>query len=205
MATRFPTISLDPPWPERGGGKIKRGADRHYPLLAVEKMPAVILASGVYLPAANAHMYMWATSNYLMRAGWLMSQIGFRYVACVPWIKDRAGLGQYFRGRAEFLLFGVRGKGFEVRTDARDIQGLIEAPRGRHSAKPVEAYELIERRSRGPYLELFARREVARDGWTHWGNEAQAGGAREAARASQVAGSECDRTGMTLTAQQRLD
>jgi hypothetical protein len=26
-------ILADPPWLERGGGKIKRGADRHYPLL----------------------------------------------------------------------------------------------------------------------------------------------------------------------------
>lgn len=172
-ATRFPTISMDPPWPESGGGKIKRGADRHYPLMPVKKMPAAILGSGVYLPAVNAHLYMWATSNYLMQAGWLIDQIGFRYVACVPWVKDRTGLGQYFRGRAEFLLFAVRGKGFAVRTEARDVQGLIEAPRGAHSAKPVEAYELIERRSHGPYLELFARREVARPGWTHWGNEAR--------------------------------
>jgi len=27
------TFLLDPPWPERGGGKIKRGADRHYDVI----------------------------------------------------------------------------------------------------------------------------------------------------------------------------
>lgn len=26
----YRTVYLDPPWPERGGGKSKRGADRHY-------------------------------------------------------------------------------------------------------------------------------------------------------------------------------
>ena len=26
----YKTIYIDPPWEENGGGKIKRGADRHY-------------------------------------------------------------------------------------------------------------------------------------------------------------------------------
>ncbi len=26
---KYKTIYADPPWPEVGGGKIKRGADRH--------------------------------------------------------------------------------------------------------------------------------------------------------------------------------
>jgi hypothetical protein len=30
---KYGTILADPPWLERGGGKIKRGADRHYPLM----------------------------------------------------------------------------------------------------------------------------------------------------------------------------
>jgi N6-adenosine-specific RNA methylase IME4 len=42
--------------------------------------------------------------------------------------------------------------------------------RGAHSAKPPEFYELIEARSNGPYLEMFARN--GRDGWASWGNEA---------------------------------
>lgn len=31
---QYKTIYIDPPWPERGGGKIKRGADRHYALIS---------------------------------------------------------------------------------------------------------------------------------------------------------------------------
>ena len=30
---KYKTILADPPWYQRGGGKIKRGADRHYPIL----------------------------------------------------------------------------------------------------------------------------------------------------------------------------
>ena len=30
-APGYSTVLADPPWPESGGGKVKRGADRHYP------------------------------------------------------------------------------------------------------------------------------------------------------------------------------
>lgn len=35
----YTTVVADPPWNERGGGKIKRGADRHYPLM---KTPEIV-------------------------------------------------------------------------------------------------------------------------------------------------------------------
>ena len=41
---------------------------------------------------------------------------------------------------------------------------------GRHSQKPAEMYDLIENRSAGPYLELFARNK--RSGWDVVGKEA---------------------------------
>jgi N6-adenosine-specific RNA methylase IME4 len=43
-------------------------------------------------------------------------------------------------------------------------------PRGRHSEKPGAFYDLVERVSPGPRLELFARTQ--RLGWDTWGNEA---------------------------------
>jgi len=59
---------------------------------------------------------------------------------------DQIGLGQYFRGITEQLLFGVRGnlpyrmhisEGKQKRS-----QGItaIHAPRGEHSEKPEETY-----------------------------------------------------------------
>jgi N6-adenosine-specific RNA methylase IME4 len=116
------------------------------------------------------------TNTYLLKGGWLLEALGFRYVNCVTWEKDtnRLGLGQYFRGQTEHMLFGVRGNGYAVRTGRKDVKGLLEvesfkAKVGRHSEKPEEAYELIESRSKGPYLEVFAR--SGREGWVSWGNE----------------------------------
>ena len=182
----FNTIVIDPPWPERGGtakskayGPGKRGADKHYDLLNLHEIPEVILNSGVFRPAADAHLYMWTTTTFLMRTEWVMNRLGFRYVACVPWIKTdaRAGLGQYFRTKAEYLCFGVRHgcEGYAVRTEDKYVVGLIEAPRGAHSVKPEAAYDLIQRRSYGPYLEMFSRATVPRnEKWTHWGMENKA-------------------------------
>jgi len=176
------TYLLDPPWPESGGGRVKRGADRHYPLVKVRDMPGVIHTatwtdgSRVLQVAGPAHMYLWVTNNYLPDGLNLLVDLGFRYVTNVVWIKTKdgrriqAGLGQYFRGGHELMLFGVRGDGYATRTDRKDLSTVIMAPRTDHSAKPLEAHRLIEARSFGPYVEMFAR--APREGWRSWGPHA---------------------------------
>jgi N6-adenosine-specific RNA methylase IME4 len=163
-------IHLDPPWNERGGGVIKRGADRHYKLIPTLEMPRVIYESGVFCPhPGGCHLWLWATMNHLPDALWLIKALGFRYITNVVWVKDRIGLGQYVRGQHEHLLLAVKGSGVAVRTPARNISSVISAPRGKHSAKPAEAYALIEQRTLGPRLDMFAR--APREGWTSWGDE----------------------------------
>jgi len=172
----FKTVMMDPPWLEKGGGKSKRGADRHYPVMKTSD----ILHTVLWCPhwaniAANAHLYMWVTNSFLKEGLWLMDGLGFRYVTNVVWTKRKndkiqTGIGQYFRGSHELLLFGTRGrKPTEPRTEFKNIPSVIEAPRTTHSSKPEESYRLIENRSKGPYLEIFSRER--RSGWTCWGNE----------------------------------
>ena len=182
----FVTASLDPPWPESGGGKIKRGADRHYALIKKkEDIRRVILDSGVWNPAEDAHLWMWTTNNYLPWALWLIDELGFDYKTNFPWVKSgRMGLGQYGRGCHELLLFAVHGQGYAARrvdpltgkfTWAR-TDALVGVPRpidpqtGKfiHSAKPEKFYALVEHLSKGPYLEMFSRNP--RRGWTVWGD-----------------------------------
>ena len=176
MMERWRTALVDPPWNERGGGKIKRGADRHYALLKTCEIAPVILGSGLWNPEDNAHLYLWTTASHLQDAFEVIDSLGFRYVSNVVWIKHQVGIGQYFRGKHETLLFATRGRGFEARTDRRDLPSALIADHVRdqnrkrvHSAKPEPFYELIEARSKGPFAEFFARRP--RDGWTSWGND----------------------------------
>ena len=73
----YKTVVLDPPWKESGGGKIKRGADKHYPLLKSADMPAVIKSCPYWTDiGVDAHMYMWVTNTFLPDGLWLMGQLG---------------------------------------------------------------------------------------------------------------------------------
>jgi len=168
MATLFSTITADPPWHMAGGGKSVRGAQKHYDLLKTPDIPGVIRGSGLFNPAENAHLYLWTTNNYLPDGLWVMEQLGFRYVSNIVWTKNAYGIGHYFRGQHELCLFGVRGKGLDVCTLRHDIPSVIRAPRRAHSQKPDCFYRLVEARSKGPFLELFARN--TRPGWVSWGH-----------------------------------
>lgn len=178
-APRYACLLMDPPWPERGG--CGRGADNHYPVVEVREMPRLILTSPAWRPAADAHVWMWATNTHLPEALWLLGTLGATYKTCATWVKRRWGLGQYLRQRTEHLLLGVIGNGLALRashTERRDVSNLIEETfrlegRGTHSRKPPEAYDLIEAISPGPRVELFSRTE--RPGWDRWGRDAPEG------------------------------
>jgi N6-adenosine-specific RNA methylase IME4 len=165
---KYKTIYADPPWPESGGGKIKRGADRHYRLMTVKQIAALSVSC---LADDNCHLYLWITNNYLPAGLEVMAAWGFRYVTAITWMKDRIGLGQYFRGMTEHCLFGVRGRLPYKVIGGKRQQGRtgFTAPKGRHSEKPDEMRQMIETVSYEPRIELFARE--ACPGWDAWGDE----------------------------------
>jgi len=177
----YKTLYLDPPWLERGGGKIKRGADRHYPLMHTKDIIAMKpFIHSIMEP--NSHIYMWVTNNFLQDGFQVLKEWEYRYITIITWIKEgKAGLGQYFRGTSEHCLFGVRGKlPYKIINNKRQ-QGVTSfvAPRGKHSEKPEKMREMIERVSYPPFVEIFARRKKNDDIfaeennlWTYIGNEA---------------------------------
>lgn len=180
---RYRTIVADPPWAyERATGLGgRRAAADNYPTMTNANIAALPVES---MADVNAHLYLWVTNPRLfaeshdivgpveMMRGW-----GFRYVTMLTWHKLGApGMGWYFRGDTEHVLFGVRGKA-PIDSAIRESNHFA-ARRSAHSAKPDRFYELVERVSPGPYLELFARRR--RYGWDVWGNEAPEAAASQA-------------------------
>lgn len=199
----YRTIVMDPPWAyrvvprsvddpkptphiRRDGTPTRRAkgptAEGHYPTMTHAEIAA--LPVGEYA-ADDAFLFLWVTNPRLfadkagngpspaeMMAGW-----GFDYTTMLTWHKLGApGLGWYFRGDTEHVLFGVRGKA-RIPTALR-VSNHFAAPRTVHSAKPDRFYEMVERVSPGPYLEMFARRR--RFGWDVWGNEAPKAAASQA-------------------------
>ena len=170
---KWTTILADPPWWEAGGGKIRRGADRHYPLMKTEQIMTMPVSE---IADDDAHLYLWVTNGKLPDGLKVMEAWGFKYKTNIAWAKDRMGLGQYFRGQHELCLFGVRGNiPYRTLSSGKRAQGrtLITAPRRAHSEKPEELRSMIQIVSPGPYIELFARERYP--GWDAWGFEAKDG------------------------------
>jgi N6-adenosine-specific RNA methylase IME4 len=158
---RYRTIMADPPWDVQQRGN--RGAVQHYPLMSTAAICALPVAK---LAAPDAHLWLWVTNGTLGAGQEVMTAWGFSYRSCLTWIKPRLGLGNYLRNQTEHLLLGVRGR---APIQFRAQGSWFYAPVQDHSHKPEEQYAIIERCSRGPYLELFARRPQS--GWHVWGNE----------------------------------
>lgn len=99
----FRTVLCDPPWAEHGGGKIKRGADRHYQLMKtreIEDLARISRPVGAGLwdfepgplakaIAPDAHLYLWVTNNFLRDGLDVMEAWGFRYVTKITWAKGK--------------------------------------------------------------------------------------------------------------------
>ncbi len=164
---RFATLVFDPPWDWGDEGDVDqlgraRPTYATMPLAEVAGLPISDLAD------QDAHLYLWITNRSLPKGFALLDGWGFRYLTCLTWCKPSIGMGQYYRGSTEQVLFGVRGSQSLLR---KDVGTWFAAPRpGEHSAKPPEFFSLVESCSPGPYLELFAR--APRPGWTVWGAEA---------------------------------
>lgn len=175
MNKKYQIIYADPPWEERGGGKIKRGADKHYPTMKVLDIKNLYHKLAPHLDE-NCHMYLWVTNSFLKQGLEVMDWWGFDYKTMITWGKDRFGLGQYFRGMTEHCLFGVKGFiPYKVENGKRQ-QGttLFLEKRTTHSTKPQKMREFIEKvsdREGFNKLELFAREKI--EGWDTWGNEVE--------------------------------
>ena len=162
---KWRAILADPPWAfETRGGGNDRAPENHYPtmsLTSIELLPVMNIA------ADDAVLFLWVTSDRIKDAPRIMIQWGFELVSTAfVWVKEGpAGLGYWTRKGAEICLLGKRGSPKRL---AQDVPEVIHAPRGRHSEKPSEVYNRIERLVRGPYLELFARGR--RERWDAWGN-----------------------------------
>lgn len=172
---RFATVLADPPW--RFMNRTGKMAPEHrrlrrYRTMTLEEICALPVAAHV---EDKAHCYLWCPNALLEEGLTVLKAWGFQYKTNLVWYKirkdggpDGRGVGFYFRNVTELVLFGVRGR---IRTlkPGRTRVNLFSTRKQEHSKKPDQLYDIIERCSPRPYLELFARERV--DGWTSWGDE----------------------------------
>ncbi len=166
---KYRTIVADPPWtPVIGAGKADYSKDKarpqkHYPTMTLEAIKALDV------PAADsAHLWLWCLSQHVDWGYEVARAWGFEPAITLTWAKDGLGAGR-FQCNTEHVLLCRRGPR-QLAPFERTAGTWFRWRRGAHSVKPDAFYELVERVSPEPRLELFARRR--RYGWDVWGNEA---------------------------------
>jgi len=162
---KFATIVIDPPWDwSDEGDQDQLGRARpDYATMTIDELERLQVAKHADI---DCHLYLWITNRSLPKGFRLLEAWGFRYITALTWVKPHFGMGNYFRGQTEHVLFGVKGSQPLKRKDVGTVFMADRGPDG-HSSKPPSFLELVESCSPGPYLEMFSRSN--RDGWTTWG------------------------------------
>jgi N6-adenosine-specific RNA methylase IME4 len=167
---KYATIVIDPPWDwgDEGDQDQLGRARPDYSTMSIEQLERLDVGG---LADDDCHIYLWITNRSLPKGFRLLEAWGFRYITAITWVKPHFGMGNYFRGQTEHVLFGVKGSQPLKR---KDVGTVFEADRGPagHSSKPREFLQLVESCSPGPFLEMFSR--SSRPGWVAWGENSNA-------------------------------
>ncbi len=171
LTGQYPILYADPPWQYEHPpmGSTARSIEAKYPTMTLEQIKKI-------KPPAHDDcvLFLWATTPKLPECLEVMKAWGFNYRTNMVWVKDKIGTGYYIRNQHELLLIGRRGD-LPLPEPGTQPSSVLHAPRTEHSAKPLEAYEAIEKmypQFQGLWFELFLR-GAARENWAGgWGNEA---------------------------------
>ena len=129
------------------------------------------------LAADDCALLLWCTFPHISIGTHLkiIEAWGFKpSTAAFVWVKTNIGNGEvatkgqgyWTLANAEVCFIATKGSPLRL---SNDVHQIVMTARGKHSAKPDEVRQRIERLLPGPYLELYGRELV--HGWTVWGNE----------------------------------
>jgi N6-adenosine-specific RNA methylase IME4 len=170
----YEILYCDPPWnykgqTQHGGTKTSDtgSAQAHYPTMTLDNLKCLNVDD---LASNDSLLFMWSSSPHLDQAIELMKAWGFKYsTIAFVWDKVRVNPSFYTMSQVEICIVGKKGKIPNPR-GARNIRQFLSKMRGKHSEKPNEVRERIEKMF--PFqskIELFARTRHV--GWDSWGNE----------------------------------
>lgn len=164
-------VAADPPWKFKAGMNARHAGSK-YDLMSIEDIAAMPIRD---IAAKDCWVILWATEPMREHAHSILRAWGAKYATSGVWVKrtkhGKLGFGTGFilRSSHEPFLIGKIGRPPIL---ARNHRSVIEAPLGRHSEKPQEAYDDFARRVApdAPKLDLFSR-QTRPGGWVAYGNQ----------------------------------
>lgn len=147
--SKFSIIYADPPWDYNG--KLQYDTSKLlYVSTASFKYPTMKTAKLMNIPvqgitADDCILFMWSTNPHLAQAIRLGEAWGFDYkTVAFVWDKITHNPGQYTLSNCELCLLFKKGK-IPSPCGARNIRQFVQVRRGRHSEKPIEIRQGIEK------------------------------------------------------------
>jgi N6-adenosine-specific RNA methylase IME4 len=170
---QYRVIYADPPWRyddarNTGDHRQSTGALDHYNVEGLEKLKELDVQS---IAAPDCVLFCWATFPLFEDALKLVEAWGFTYKTAFVWDKGHGSFGNYHDAEAELLIVATCGSNITPDIDKKEKQ-IQQFARGKHSAKPDEWRQMIDRLyALGPRVILFHRGPCPK-GWAVWGAEA---------------------------------
>jgi len=173
---KYRTIIVDPPWPvERMTGDkfYQRPANEmefDYPTMTISqiKYNRKLLPVRKLTNKTGCLVFLWTTQKHLPASFSILEAWGFKYLFTMDWDKGHGmkpvNLPIF---NNEFVLVGKRGT--VQFTSTKDFRTLFKGERRKHSQKPPEFYDLLNRVTPGPRIDMFSREK--HEGFDQFGNE----------------------------------
>jgi N6-adenosine-specific RNA methylase IME4 len=150
MPGKYRTLVIDPAWEYEQS--IAGRAKPVYALQTLDQLRTLDLRQWAD-EIVGCHLYVWATTAFIIDAGNLIIHWGFQYRTLLTWLKPPPfGLGSYFRNSTEHVLFATLGN-IRPRSAVASMSTTFEAARGAHSEKPEVFYDIVRMASYPPYGE----------------------------------------------------
>lgn len=175
---KYGIVMFDPPWSyDNETSNIKGKARDHYKTMKLKDLKNLDFE---HFFNERCIMFMWTTSSMMDKAIELGKHWDFKYVTeFLIWIKcDKNGelarrtMGYYTRIHSENLLMFSKGSVFPFkRLKSEWISNVLMSKRGKHSEKPKEVHDIINKIFEDvPKLEVFARDKCDKS-WDYYGKE----------------------------------
>ena len=167
----YDVILSDPPWSYRNT-RTRAAAVRHYKPMKIKDVKNLPISS---ITSEKCALFLWATPPNIQVALDVIDSWGFTFKTFAwTWLKTTLagdkfvfGLGNYTRANPEHCLLAFKGHpGHIMSVSDHAVPSWIISPRRKHSQKPDEQYNYIDRLyPETKKLELFARECQKRKGW----------------------------------------
>jgi len=131
---KYNIIYADPPWTysnKKTGANMTSGSESQYKeTMTTDEICSMPIPK---ITEKNSVLFLWATVPLLPDAFKVMEAWGFKYKTMLTWRKVMSlGMGFWFRGQTEHILFGVKGK---VKAFRFQKSNFYQCKAGKHSQK----------------------------------------------------------------------